>query len=68
VCRPLPGALEDYPFGDGVAVFKVGGRMFVLVRLEGTSGKVNLKCYPDLLTRTYGTLKKIFFTTEERSG
>lgn len=48
VCAALPGAVEDYPFGDGVAVFKVGGRMFALVRLDGDPGAVNLKCDPDL--------------------
>ncbi|MBO0848270.1 MAG: MmcQ/YjbR family DNA-binding protein [Pseudonocardia sp.] len=42
----MPGAVEDYPFGDGVAVFKVGGRMFALVPLEGAPGSVNLKCDP----------------------
>jgi predicted DNA-binding protein (MmcQ/YjbR family) len=47
-CASLPGATEDYPFGDGVAVFKVGGRMFALVPLEGSPGTVNLKCDPDL--------------------
>jgi predicted DNA-binding protein (MmcQ/YjbR family) len=40
--------VEDYPFGDGVAVFKVAGRMFALVSLEGNSGSVNLKCDPGL--------------------
>jgi predicted DNA-binding protein (MmcQ/YjbR family) len=48
VCTSLPGAAEDYPFGDGVAVFKVGGRMFALVSLEGRPGSVNLKCDPGL--------------------
>ena len=48
VCAGLPGAAEDYPFGDGVAVFKVGGRMFALVPLEGEPASVNLKCEPDL--------------------
>jgi predicted DNA-binding protein (MmcQ/YjbR family) len=47
-CAGLAGALEDYPFGDGVAVFKVGGRMFALVSLEGDRRFVNLKCDPDL--------------------
>jgi predicted DNA-binding protein (MmcQ/YjbR family) len=46
-CGRLPAAAEDYPFGDGVAVFKVGGRMFALVPLEGDPGSVNLKCDPD---------------------
>lgn len=48
VCAGLPGAAEDYPFGDGVAVFKVAGRMFALVSLEGEPASVNLKCEPDL--------------------
>jgi predicted DNA-binding protein (MmcQ/YjbR family) len=47
-CGSLPGAVEDYPFGDGVAVFKVAGRMFALVSLEGDPGSVNLKCDPGL--------------------
>ena len=44
----MPGAVEDYPFGNGVAVFKVGGRMFALVSLEGDPGSVILKCDPEL--------------------
>jgi predicted DNA-binding protein (MmcQ/YjbR family) len=47
-CTGLPGAVEDYPFGDDVTVFKVGGRMFALVMLEGSPGFVNLKCDPEL--------------------
>jgi predicted DNA-binding protein (MmcQ/YjbR family) len=42
LCAGLPDAAEDYPFGDGVAVFKVGGRMFALVTLDGSPGTVNL--------------------------
>lgn len=48
ICGQLPGAVEDYPFGDGVAVFKVGGRMFALVPLTEEPGSVNLKCDPEL--------------------
>jgi predicted DNA-binding protein (MmcQ/YjbR family) len=48
LCARLPGAVEDYPFGEGVAVFKVGGRMFALVPLEANPGTVNLKCDPSL--------------------
>lgn len=44
----MPGAVEDYPFGDEVAVFKVGGKMFALVSLDGDPGVVNLKCDPAL--------------------
>ena len=47
-CAGMAGAVEEYPFGDEVAVFKVGGKMFALVMLEGEPGFVNLKCDPDL--------------------
>ena len=47
-CATYPGAVEDYPFGDEVAVFRVAGRMFALVSLQGEPGSVNLKCDPDL--------------------
>lgn len=47
-CRSFPEAVEDYPFGDGVAVFKIGGRMFALVSLDGDTGSINLKCDPDI--------------------
>ena len=48
LCGTFPEAVEDYPFGDEVAVFKVAGRMFALVMLDGDPGFVNLKCDPDL--------------------
>jgi len=44
-CLDLPAAEETYPFGDEVAVLKVGGRMFALVSLSGEP-VVNLKCDP----------------------
>jgi predicted DNA-binding protein (MmcQ/YjbR family) len=43
-----PGSVEDYPFGDDVAVFKVGGRVFALCGLGGQPGSVSLKCDPTL--------------------
>jgi predicted DNA-binding protein (MmcQ/YjbR family) len=46
LCLDLARAEETYPFGDGVAVFKVGGRMFALVNLGDGPGVVNLKCDP----------------------
>ncbi len=48
LCGSLVGAVEDYPFGDDVAVFKVGGRMFALVPLGDGPGTMNLKCDPAL--------------------
>ena len=46
LCSNLPGAAEGYPFGDDVAVFKVGGKMFALIALTGDLGNVTLKCDP----------------------
>jgi predicted DNA-binding protein (MmcQ/YjbR family) len=33
-CLGLPGASEEFPFGDEVSVFKVGGKMFALCSLD----------------------------------
>ncbi len=43
-CRSRPGATEGYPFGAGVLVLKVGGKVFAI--LGDTS--VSLKCDPGL--------------------
>ena len=53
-CAARPGAVEDYPFGDEVAVFKVAGRMFALVPLGETPGSISLKCDPDLAVALRG--------------
>jgi predicted DNA-binding protein (MmcQ/YjbR family) len=47
-CVGKPGAAENYPFGDDVAVFKVAGKMFALVSLGLPPGSVSLKCDPDV--------------------
>jgi predicted DNA-binding protein (MmcQ/YjbR family) len=46
ICLGLPAAEETYPFGEEVAVIKVGGKMFALVPLSEASGSVNLQCDP----------------------
>ena len=46
ICLGLPSATETYPFGDEVAVIKVGGKMFALVPLSDGAASVNLKCDP----------------------
>ncbi len=58
-CNAKPGSVEDYPFGDEVAVFKVVGKMFALVELGPAPGSVSLKCDPDLaagLRRRYAAI------------
>ena len=53
-CGAKPGSVEDYPFGDQAAVFKVAGKMFALVGLGDPPGTVSLKCDPDLATDLRG--------------
>jgi predicted DNA-binding protein (MmcQ/YjbR family) len=59
VCSAKPRSVEDYPFGDEVAVFKVAGKMFALVTMGPAPGSVSLKCDPDLavgLRRRYAAI------------
>jgi predicted DNA-binding protein (MmcQ/YjbR family) len=46
ICLELPGAEETYPFGEDVAVMKVGGKIFALVPLTEEPGSINVKCDP----------------------
>jgi predicted DNA-binding protein (MmcQ/YjbR family) len=46
LCTGMPGAVEEYPFGEGAAVFKISDKMFALVALDGEPGSVSLKCDP----------------------
>jgi predicted DNA-binding protein (MmcQ/YjbR family) len=45
-CASRPGATEEFPFGDDVAVFKVGGKIFAILTVDSRSGSVSLKCDP----------------------
>jgi hypothetical protein len=47
-CTAKPGSVEDYPFGDGVAVHKVAGKMFALVPVAEEPPSISLKCDPDI--------------------
>lgn len=50
----LPDTWLDYPFGEGVAVYKIGkkedgqGKMFAIVREDSKPLQVSLKCDPIL--------------------
>ena len=46
-CLAQPEAVMEYPFGDGVRVFKVAGKMFALVPEGADPGSISLKCDPD---------------------
>jgi predicted DNA-binding protein (MmcQ/YjbR family) len=47
-CLALPGAVEEFPFGPGVSVFKVAGKIFAISRLEEQPLAVSLRCDPEL--------------------
>jgi predicted DNA-binding protein (MmcQ/YjbR family) len=47
-CAAKPGSVEDYPFGDGVAVYRVAGKMFALVPVAEEPPSISVKCDPDL--------------------
>src|ERR1044072_6191005 len=47
----MPDARLDYPFGEGVAVYKVGDKMFALISEGKTPVQLSLKCDP-LLAKT----------------
>ncbi|HSW65977.1 MAG TPA: MmcQ/YjbR family DNA-binding protein [Bacillota bacterium] len=44
----LPNARLDYPFGEGVAVYKAGDKMFALVAEKSEPIRLSLKCDPQL--------------------
>lgn len=50
----MPNARLDYPFGEGVAVYKIGqgddAKMFALVAEGSTPIRLSLKCDPLLAT------------------
>jgi predicted DNA-binding protein (MmcQ/YjbR family) len=45
-CLSLSGGVETFPFNPETSVFKVGGKMFALSRLEDRPLKVSVKCEP----------------------
>lgn len=43
----LPDVTESFPFGEHTLVFKIKGKMFLLLALDDTPGRFNVKCDPD---------------------
>jgi predicted DNA-binding protein (MmcQ/YjbR family) len=46
-CIAMKGVSESFPFDESTLVFKVMGKIFVLLSLEGDS-TINVKCDPEL--------------------
>jgi len=46
-CLSKKGVIEDFPFNEETLVYKVGGKIFVLIPLEKMPLQINLKCDPE---------------------
>lgn len=44
----MPNSRLDYPFGEGVAVYKVDDHMFALIQEGKDPVRISLKCDPEL--------------------
>ena len=44
----MPNAKLDYPFGEGVAVYKTQDKMFALISEDKKPLQISLKCAPEL--------------------
>ncbi len=44
----MPNAKLEYPFGEGVAVYKANDKMFALIAEGKTPVSLSLKCDPEL--------------------
>ena len=47
-CLDLPGSVEEFPFSEGLSVFKVRGKVFALSSLASAPLAVSLKCEPEI--------------------
>lgn len=55
----MPNSRLDYPFGEEVAVYKVGDKMFALISEGSDPVRLSLKCDPklsELLRERYETV------------
>jgi len=63
-CAALPGAVLEFPFGDDAAVYKVGGKMFALVTVDGDPGYVTIKVDPEdgeILRGQHGFIREGYY-------
>lgn len=50
-CIGKKGVDESFPFGENTLVFKVQGKMFLLLALDAQPPQFNAKCIPDTATQ-----------------
>ena len=59
-CLSLTGAVEEFPFGVDVAVFKVTGKMFALIPIAAEPPSISLKSDPieaEMLRQMYDAVQ-----------
>jgi predicted DNA-binding protein (MmcQ/YjbR family) len=59
-CLAKAGATSGYPFGPGVLVMKVGGKIFAIIAEDDEPLSVSLKCDPEIarvLRASYDAVK-----------
>lgn len=62
-CLSLPNVTECFPFDDVSLVFKIEGKMFLLLPLDAIEPKITLKCntdYIEVLRRKYLAVEGAF--------
>lgn len=47
-CLSMPAAIEDMPFGPEFLVYKVAGKVFVILAWQDEPPRMNVKCEPNL--------------------
>lgn len=58
-CLSLPNVTESFPFDEVSLVFKIEGKMFLLLPLDAEEPKISLKCDPDEAIRLRETYNAV---------
>ena len=61
-CLQLKAVTEDFPFGEETLVFRIGGKIFLLIGVD-EANRFNVKCDPELaveLREQYNEVKPGF--------
>src|SRR5436305_10112676 len=67
-CSAKPGSVEDYPFGDEVAVFKWSARCSRWCPLGAPPGSVSFRCDPELAVELRGRIPRSRLATTSVSA
>lgn len=63
LCESLPGAVEDFPWGEDTLVFKIGstkGKIFAFIMLDAIPPRVALKGDPEFIIERRERFEAVF--------